>query len=202
MKKGILVTIMGITNMGKTTQADMLRNRLSHEGLSFQSLKYPLYNLEPTGLRISDFLRKGNPENLTPKDFQYLCAQNRKDFDIEIRKILSEHKVVIAEMYTGTGIAYGMGDGLDKNYLIEINKGILEPDVSILLDGERFLESEEQSHVYENDHDKTERIRKIHLDLAKEFNWIIINANLPREEIHEQIFQIILEKLKTNGISR
>ncbi len=199
MKKGILVTIMGVTNMGKTTQIELLKDSLSKKDISFTMLKYPIYALEPTGPRMLAFLKGGNPEKLTPAQFQELCAQNRKDFEPQLKELLLKNDVVIAEMYTGTGIAYGFGDGVPLEYLMEINDGIMDPDVSILLDGSRYKESIEETHVYENDDEKTERIRQIHLSLAKELNWHIINANLTREVIQTLILEIIIKELKTNA---
>ncbi len=179
--------------MGKTTQMGLLENYLLEKNLKFKTLKYPIYSLVPTGPRIHAFLKGNNPENLTPTQFQELCAQNRMDFQPELEKMLAENDVVIAEMYTGTGIAYGIGDGVPRDYLLKVNEGLLAPDVSILLDGTRYLESIEKTHVYENDNEKTERIRAIHLDLAKEFGWHVLNANLSRDEIHKEIIDIILD---------
>lgn len=187
-KKGNLITIMGVTNVGKTTQMDFLEKRLINNGLSFKMLKYPIYDLLPTGPRIFAVLKQGNPENLNAKELQELCAENRKDFQNKLEELLSTIDVVIAEMYTGTGIAYGIGDGVPKDFLLEINQGLLEPDVSILLDGERYMESKEAGHRFENDDEKTNFIRNIHLELADELGWTIVNANQDREIISNQIW--------------
>ena len=182
---------MGITNIGKTTQMRLLEKALQEKGLSFKTLKYPVYNHKPTGPRIWDFLKEGNPENLLPLKFQELCADNRRDFEPELESLLKENRVVIAEMYTGTGIAYGMGDDLEKKTLLDINQGLLVPDVSILLDGKRYMESVESSHRYETDDEKTEKIRLIHLDLANELNWTVLDANETEQEVHSKIMAII-----------
>jgi len=193
---GKLITIMGVTNMGKTTQQKLLESRLESIGISFVSLKYPLYDLDPTGQRIHVYLKKGNPENLTPIDFQKLNVQNRFDFQERLEELVHQYQIVIAEMYVGTGIAYGIGDGIPKQDLIDWNQGLSIPDVSILLDGERFLESKEEGHIFEQDDEKTERIRKIHLELAKDFGWSIINANQSVEQVHEDILNIIKIEVK------
>ena len=195
MKKGLLITIMGVTNMGKTTQVELLEKALLKTGFKFKTLKYPIYALKPTGPEIFAFLKEGNPKKLSPKEFQTLCAQNRKDFEQQLKQMLFENDIIVAEMYTGTGIAYGIGDGVSKNYLLTVNKGILEPDASILLDGGRYLESKETGHIYETNDVLTERIRKIHLELAKEFGWKILNANQTREEIHEQIWNEVKNRI-------
>ncbi|MCX6753215.1 MAG: nucleoside 2-deoxyribosyltransferase [Candidatus Nomurabacteria bacterium] len=195
MKKGILVTIMGINNVGKTTQMNLLEKMFIEKGLKFQPLKYPIYKLEPTGPRIFACLKEGNPEGLTPIVLQTLCAENRKDFEQQMQELLLENDVVVAEMYTGTGIAYGMCEGVSKEYLLEANEGILVPDVSILLDGKRFLESVEAGHRFENDDVKSEFARQVHLELAKDLNWKVIDANQTIEEVHQQIWNEISKHL-------
>jgi dTMP kinase len=193
MKTGKLITIMGITNLGKTTQQNILEERLKKEGYNIVSFKYPMYTHEPTGPRIFDYLKKGNPENLSPTEFQKLNVQNRKDFEPVVKEFLQQGYLVLAEMYVGTGIAYGMGDGIPKSDLIEWNKELLQPDISILLDGNRFMESKESGHIFEEDDEKTENIRKIHLELAQDFDWDIVNANQSIEKVHQDIWNIILK---------
>lgn len=196
MKKGILVTIMGVTNMGKTTQMEILKKVFHEKGLKFQTLKYPIYKLEPTGPKIFACLKEDNPNNMEAVELQTLCAQNRKDFEPQLKVMLLENDIIIAEMYTGTGIAYGMCEGLPKELLLEFNDGILEPDVSILLDGNRFMESVESRHHFEGDNAKTEFARQVHLELAKDLNWKVVDANQSIEEVHNQIIDEIYKYLK------
>ena len=193
---GILFTLMGVTNIGKTTQQDLLEKRLASEGFMISKVKYPRYDLLPTGPRINAYLRGGNPEGLSPQEFQTLHVQNKFDFEAELLKLLETNDIVIAEMYSGTGIAYGMGDGLDKEWFVDQYKNLHVPDVSILLDGKRFLESREANHIFENDDVKTEVIRLAHLELAKDFDWKIVSANGAVEDVHNEIYNSIIPFLK------
>lgn len=189
--KGKLVTIMGINNIGKTTQQKMLPETFQEKGHSYVLLKYPLYDLEPTGPRCNDYLRNKNPEELNPKDFQELCAQNRRDFQGELKELLENNDFVIAEMYTGSGICFGIADGVSKEKLLEMNADLLKPDVSILLDGERFFESKEEGHNYESDDEKMKIIRNNHLELARDLGWHVVDANQSVEKVHADILNII-----------
>ncbi len=191
MKKGLLFTIMGVTNTGKTTQIELLEETLQKQNIKFHTLKYPIYKFETTGPKIFACMKGGNPEKISALELQQLCAQNRKDFEPELKKLLTKNDIVIAEMYTGTGIAYGMGEGLDKNELIEMNKGLLVPHLSILLDGKRFLESIEKGHRFEEDAEKTEKIRQYHLELAKDFGWKVLRSDRSRERVAKDIWQEI-----------
>lgn len=190
-KRGRLITIMGINNIGKTTQQKLLPMSFEKRGLSYVLLKYPLYDLEPTGPQCNDYLRNRNPEKLSPKDFQELCAQNRRDYQPQLQHLLENNDFIIAEMYTGSGICFGMADGVSKEELFAMNADLMEPDISILLDGERFFEAREKGHNYESNDEKMEIIRKNHLELAQDLNWVIVNANQPVEKVHAEILKII-----------
>ena len=189
---GILFTMMGVTNIGKTTQQELLEKRLLDEGFTISKVKYPRYDLLPTGPRINAYLRGGNPENLSAQEFQVLNVKNKFDFEPELLKLIDEYDIVIAEMYSGTGIAYGMGDGLDKDWFVKQYENLKGPDVAVLLDGKRFLESREANHSYENDDVKTEKIRLAHIELAKDFGWNIVNANQNLDTVHEDIYSHVI----------
>lgn len=166
--------------------------------------KYPVYDLSPTGTLIFEAIKGGNPKNLSAGEIQALMAKNRFDFEKEEQILFNSNGSVpyfsflfpiVAEMYTGTGIAYGIGDGVSKEYLLALNCGLRVPDVSILLDGQRFMGSIERGHRFEEDAEKTENIRQIHLELAADRGWHIVNANRSVVEVHERIWTLIREYL-------
>lgn len=203
MKRAKIVAIYGITNLGKSTQCLRLKNHFNSQGLKCEIVKYPRYDLEPTGPRIYNYIKKDNPEKLTPFGFQKLQVKNRQDFEDTLLQMAEDNDILLLEMYIGTGIAYGMGDGISKQAMIEMNKGLLEPDMSLLLNGKRFMESKESNHVFEQDDEKTERIRNIHLELAQDFNWPVIKSDESEEEVSEALlFEIskCLSKLEDRAV--
>src|SRR3989344_4805024 len=158
-KKGLLIALYGINNIGKSTQAGMLVDRFEKEGLLAVHKKYPFYDLHPTGPILNAYLREGNPYKLTPREF------------------LEKGIHVVAEDYTGTGIAWGMGAGVNKNFLIHINTHLCKEDIAILLDGNQFESGREAKHKHENDRMLTSEVRYYHRVLANEFRWDLVNAN-------------------------
>lgn len=189
------IALYGITNVGKTTQIDLFKERCEREKINLCTQKYPIYGLEPTGSLITEAIKKGNPKNLSAGEIQALMAKNRFDFQSQLEQLTFTHNLVIAEMYTGTGIAYGIGDGVNKEVLFAINEGLVIPGINILLDGNRFLESLEKGHRFEEDSKKTEDIRCIHLDLAKQYKWSVVNANSPKEVVHEDIWNLVIKAI-------
>lgn len=196
MKKlGIFVVLYGVNNIGKTTQLELLERMAEEQGLTLVRRKYPVYELAPTGPEIHAITKGGNPEGKTAQDLQDLNAENRKDFEPTLQSLLQTNDIVLAEMYTGTSIAFGIADGLSKEYLLKINAELLVPDLSLLLYGKRFEEAKEAVHRFEQDDEKMERIAHLHDELGQEFDWVRVNANRDRQVIADEIWQHIQAKL-------
>lgn len=193
MKKGKFIVLYGINNLGKTTQAKLLVEKLFFEGYQASHLKYPVYDLEPTGKMLDEFLREGNPHRLKGKAVQILYAYNRMQYEGELKSRLESGINIVAEDYWGTGVAWGMGYGIDKDFLLRINKPFMWEDVAFWFDGKRFAGSIEKNHTHESDDELTEKVRLAHKELAGEFGWLKVDANDSIETIHRFIF----EKVKT-----
>jgi len=193
IKRGKLITILGINNVGKSTQAELLKNRIWESGDRRlpTSVEYPFCDVEPIGPMLNDYLHNENPLNLTPREFQTLQAFQRLQVEPLILKTLERGVHVIAEDYLGTGIAWGLGSGVDEEYLYKINSKLLVEDFTILLNGDRFLEAKEGNHTNESDNVLTEKVRRIHLELARDCGWSVVNANNNIEEVHENIWRIV-----------
>ncbi len=193
--KGKFIVLYGINNLGKTTQAKRLVAQLNFCGLKAEYLKYPIYDLIPSGVILNGYLRQGNQHNLTPKEAQIIYAFNRTQYEKTLLDKLANGINIIAEDYTGTGIAWGLGTGVDEQFLKYINSHLLKEDMAFLFDGERFRQAAENNHRHETDDELTEKVRLAHLKLGWENNWIKINANLKIEQIHQYIWNHLLKIL-------
>ena len=87
MKRGKFIVLYGINNIGKTTQAKLLAEKLNSAGLKTEYLKYPIYDLEPSGKLLNNYLREGNIYNLTPREAQIIYALNRTQYE---KKLLAK----------------------------------------------------------------------------------------------------------------
>lgn len=191
MKKGKLIVLYGINNLGKTTQAKLLVGRLQKEGKKSEYIKYPIYDLKPSGPILNDYLREGNPYKLSPREAQMFYASNRFQFEPILKAKLEQDIHIISEDYIGTGLSWGIGAGVNENFLKTINDHLIKEDIAFLFDGERFTGATEDKHKHETDDELLEKVRQAHLKLGAEFNWKKIDANLPIEKIHERIWQEI-----------
>jgi len=186
MGKGKLIVFYGINNLGKTTQAKLLVERLSKEGHNAKYLKYGIYDLEPSGPILNGYLRNGNPYKLTAREFQIIQSLNRTQYESKLKEDLEQGTNVVAEDYWGT--AWGIGAGVDKNFLLEINKHLLREDLAFLFIGDRFSSGVEKNHRHEGDEELTKRVARFHAELANEFGWIWINASQTIDRVSDDIW--------------
>lgn len=195
MNRGKFIVIYAANNLGKSKQLDLLEKTWCQMGREYVRIKYPRYHT-PTGKIINRELR-GLPEerlNLTDLELQTIYAQDRREYEPALLEMLKQGDV-FAEDYLGTGIAWGLTKGVSGSYLYEINSDLLVPDISILLDGERFSSGIEKGHRFEDGKEgEWERNREIHRELAAEFGWEIVNANQSPENVHDEVLRVIAKK--------
>lgn len=193
MKKGKFIVLYGANNLGKSLQVELLEKALIKKGISVVCLKYPIYDLKPTGPKINAVLREGL--KMPDLDLQKLYAQNRADFEPKLKSYLRANKWVIAEDYTGTGIAWGMTWGVPLEVLEKINKKLLKENLAILLYGERFISGIEKNHRNEADEKIWEKGQKIHLELADRYGWKKVYATHTPEEVHTDVINLVEKNL-------
>jgi thymidylate kinase len=195
-ERGKLIVFYGTNNLGKSTQAKILIDNLESKKIKAEYLKYPLYNLFPSGKIINEYLREGNPNKLSAREAQIIYTLNRTQHQKELIEKLENGINIVAEDYTGTGIAWGIGAGIDQSFLEKINDHLIKEDLAILFDGERFKESIESNHKHEEDDSFSKKVRDIHLLLGKKYGWEKIDANLSIKEISEIILNKIIKIIK------
>lgn len=188
--KGNLVVIYGANNLGKTAQMNKLEELWQELERPYVRLKYPVYDLEPTGPLINSVLREGYV--MSDEELQGVYAQNRRDFQPQVEWYLKNRVDVLAEDYIGTGLAWGLTRGVPREMLDAYNCDLLRPDVEILLDGERLTSGIEKQHRFEQGSD-WERNRQIHRELAQEFGWKKVDASGTIEQVHTRVVRAIFE---------
>lgn len=183
--KGKFIVIYGANNLGKSTQVKLLIETLQKQGKKVATVKYPVYNLEPTGPVINEVLRKG--KKMDTFSLQKLYAQNRRDYEPTLKDILNKGTWIIAEDYVGTGIVWGIVGGVKIEDLETINAGLLKEDLCVMLDGEQFKSGREEGHINEVNMERWQKAREVHQQLAERYKWIVVNANQTVEQVQKDI---------------
>lgn len=193
MNRGKFLVMYGSNNSGKSAQVDLMSDWLKEQGKEVVTLKYPIYATE-TGKLINSALREG--ADISNSDLQWIFAEDRSYYEPTLVEMLDSGLWVLSEDYVVTGLAWGLTMGVDREFLNKVNKGLLVPDWSMLIDNEnRFTSGIEHHHRHEGAGDETwERNRLIHLDLAREFGLEVINrTGFEAEATHKMIVDRFLE---------
>lgn len=188
---GKLITLYGINNIGKTTHAQLLTKRLCEDGYDSVYVKFPVYDMSPTGHYLNSFLRNSadKKQSISEEELQMWFTLNRFQFQPTLEKWLIEGKIVVAEDYIGTGIAWGMTKGASEEWLTMLNRDLRREDFALLLEGERAMKAREESHIHESDDELVERARVNFSHLADKYEWRRVRIAETKEESAERIYR-------------
>lgn len=204
MKKGKFIVFEGPDRGGKSTQANLLRERLESLGYGV------LLTREPGGTSIAEGVRKIllDPGSVVSSRAELLLyeAARAQHTEEKILPALEEGKIVISERYTMSTEAYqGYGRGIDLNVIKEINNFAtrgLHPDLTLvfLMSDKYFRERGEflfsDRIELEGDTFRT-RMREGYKELASSTpGAALIDADRTVEEIKKEVFSLVQRLLE------
>lgn len=187
----MFVVLEGIDGCGKSTHARLLTDWLESEGKAVR------LTAEPTKGKIGLFIREilsGN-HSVDPKTLALLFTADRYEhINREIEPALDEGKIIISERYYHSTIAYQESQGVDREWLIDINKFARKPDITILLDVEpgRGVERTQTQEIFEN-REFLETVRENYLKQDK--GMIKVDGNRSIDDVLSELKKIIGERL-------
>jgi dTMP kinase len=196
--KGKFIVFDSLDGAGNSTQAKLLADYLNKIGKRTHITK------EPTSSLIGGLIKSQLTHDWksSPECLQLLfCADRAYHLEKEIIPLLKKGINVISDRYFFSTMAYGNLEINDLNWLIEINKKFILPDLTFFLKVsprvciERIKKDRFEITLFE----KEEILRKVWRNyeiLAKRFkNVYIINGERPIEEISKEIIKITLNIL-------
>jgi thymidylate kinase len=190
----MFITLYGINNIGKSTHAKLLVENLQKQGYEAEYLKYPIYDLPPTGPIIDEIMRGGEQE-ISEEELQLWFVLNRHQYQDTIVEMLKKGIIVVAEDYIGTALAWGEAKGADPVWLENINKHLLEPDLTIMMNGERASHSFEDGHIHEQDDELVSKVRKIFIKLAEKHKWERVEQQKKKSDTQKLILNVVKKHL-------
>lgn len=186
----MFVAIYGINNIGKTTQVQLLKENYIKQGLKVFTLKYPIYDIDPSGTFLHTVLRS-RQQTLSEEELQMWFALNRYQFQSKLQHLLATYDLVIAEDYTYTAVAWGSCKGLDQDWIEKINDKLIQPNLEILITGERSLETVEKGHIHENQHDLADKVSTKLKNLAQDKSWKVVERQAEISQTQDLLLDII-----------
>lgn len=187
-----LIAFEGIDKAGKNTQSRWLQNKLTAKGYTVNHVAFPDYSTSLGG-EIQKFLR--GEIQLRPEVRQLLYVANRWERQPDLLRWLNHDSFVIADRYIPSGLAYGLANKLSLDWMINLEKGLPHADVVVIIDipVEESYKRAVKKDIYEMDTNFLTKVRNAYLELAPEFNWVIVNG----EQSIDFVSNDIWEKIKT-----
>jgi len=211
----MFITLEGPDGGGKTTQAQLLIERLRVQG------RDPVLVHEPGGTELGDAIRDlllhHDGTSPHPVAEALLFAASRAELVAQIvRPALERGAIVVADRFSDSTLAYqGAGRGLPLPMLqsmIEFATLGMRPDLTVLLDvpvgcglerpwhggGEGWTRFEAEGPAFH------ERVRQSFLSLAREESqrWVVLDATQAVEAVAEGIWEAVLVRLAARAGSK
>lgn len=189
LKKGVLIVLEGIDGAGKSTQAELLKQRLERDGYAAARFR------EPTRGRWGRLIKKKalDPDSLTPEQELELFIKDRRENVLRnLGPALRKKRVVVLDRYYFSTIAYQGAKGIDPVLIRRMNERFAPPaDLVFILDLgarrglARIAGRKSRDRLFERER-YLSRVRQIFLSL-KGRRFIRIDASRPAREVFEKI---------------
>ena len=207
----MFISFEGPDGSGKSTVSKLVKEKLEKDGISL------ILTREPGGSKIAEQIRNVilDKENtaLDARAEALLYAASRRQHLVEtILPALKEGKLVLCDRFVDSSLAYqGGGRNLGVDEVLNLNLFATQnifPDYTLFFnispeEGIKRLSCDKQRVAdrldleSENFHDK---VYDTFIELSKRFKdrYIIIDATKPINEVVEETYKIIKEKLNEN----
>lgn len=183
----MLIAFEGLDQSGKETQARLLAEALRAEGSRVECLSFPDYTTA-IGREIRAALH--GEREFGPDVLQLLYVANRYERKPLIVDWLAAGAVVICDRYTASSVAYGESQGLDADWLADVQRHLPPPDLTFLLDiaPETAVRRKAANRDrFERDLGLLARVRESYRRQASARSWVLIDGERSKEQIQEEI---------------
>jgi dTMP kinase len=195
MIRGLLIAFEGLDQSGKQTQAELLRDRVVDAGRLVRLLSFPAYDTS-IGAEIGRALQ--GERDYGPDVMQLLYVANRYEWKPQIEFELGRGTVLICDRYLASSIAYGEAQGLDAEWLMEMQKNLPQPDVTVLLDINPDVSARRKTadrDKYERDLALLGRVRASYVRQAAAAGWTTVDANRERDAVAADVWNVVGARL-------
>jgi dTMP kinase len=197
---GRFIVLEGGEGAGKSTQVELLAERLTAAGFSVDTTREP--GGTPEGVALRQKLLHG--ADLDPLDeLDAFLEERRIHVEKRIRPNLAAGMIVVCDRYTPSSLAYqGVGRGLGVEVVEQRSSaasGGLEPDVVVVLD----LPDEVAEARITGERDRLERegeafhatVRAAYRTLAAERGWAVVDGSAPPAAVADRVWAVVAAHL-------
>ncbi len=198
---GFLIAFEGIDGSGKSTQIQLLSERLKEEQFMFTIFH------EPTNGKWGQKIRELVKHSRSHQDELHWFVEDRKeDVQLNIKPALEKNLVVIMDRYYYSSVAYQGTVGGNPDYIMELNSFAPRPNLCFILDCDP---NDAFSRIKDNRRGRTDyfeklenllKVRQMYLDYFRNYPEVRTIPYLEKSEsIHEEIWNILRDEIGKIG---
>ena len=196
MRRGRFIVFEGLDGSGTTTQAARLAERLAAEGISAELTR------EPSNGPLGAVLRQAIEVRvqLDPTALALAFAADRADhlFHPEhgIVALLDQGRWVVSDRYVLSSLAYQAGEEVPQEWIEEINRFAIEPDLTLYLAArldtclERIAGRSSADELF-HDREQLRRVERNYEALLPSHDVVPVDAEGSIDEVAERIWAIV-----------
>jgi dTMP kinase len=191
----MLIAFEGLDQSGKETQARHLRARIEQAGRRVHSMSFPDYETA-LGQEIARALR--GEQDFDPEVMQLLYIANRFEHRRQINLWLGAGDVVVCDRYSASSVAYGEAQGLNPEWLAQVQRDLPKPDMTVLLDIAPDTAARRKAagrDRFERDRALLLRVRESYRRQASQPGWLLIDGERSHEEVRDAVERAVLPQL-------
>jgi dTMP kinase len=190
LRKGKIIALEGPDKAGKMTQSKLLVDSLRKSGIISVVMDFPDYST-PIGMEISAFLEDKRDYSNEVKHM--LMSANRWERKREIESLVKTGTIVVINRYYQSNLVYGISNGLNIDWLLNLDKGLPKEDIAIVINisPSTVKLRTEKLDLFERSEKLLLAVNKNYSKLAKRFSWKIISGDNSKEQVHQDILNLL-----------
>jgi len=194
--RGVFIVLEGIDGSGKTSIANMIISELSAKGFK------TLYTFEPTDSEIVGLVKTKLGDLRDPYIDTLIFALDRLlHVKSKVIPALKEGHVIICDRYYYSSVAYQGAQGAPVEWILEVNKWALKPDIAIYLDVDPAIAIKRKSGISSRfpEFEKLElqyKVRDVYLKLVELGLLTLIDASRDLNEVYSDVRKLVFKAIE------
>ncbi|PVX27714.1 MAG: dTMP kinase [Candidatus Bathyarchaeum sp.] len=194
-KQGTFICIEGLDGSGKTTHAHRLVRNLQQRGFD------AVYTTEPSTGELGTFIRgtilEGKKRIPRVVEALLFAVDRVEHFEKDVKPALKEGKVVVSDRCVYSSLAYQGAAGLDLEWIEEINRYALPPDLALYIDvpPEVVVKRIRRKKSVMERLETQRKVQKVYMKFVESGKLVPLDGDKKKGEVEKNILDMTLEFL-------
>jgi dTMP kinase len=195
-KKGVFICIEGLDGSGKTTHAHRLVRNLQKKGFD------AVYTTEPSRGELGKFIRgtvlEGKKRVPRVVEALLFAVDRVEHLEKDVKPALKEGKVVVSDRCVYSSLAYQGAAGLDLEWIEEVNRFALPPDLTIYIDvpPEVVVKRIRRKKSVMERLETQRRVQKVYMKFVDNGKLMPIDGDRKKGEVEKNILTVTMDFLQ------